>query len=234
MEESKQTKIARVLRLPSLSNWARQNFRRFDDTKRRIQHLADFAPKHSLTSVYGICAQIACRKLSPSKIEEQIAEIENPFARSAAREIVPCFLRLARDRGFDAIQRVGHGTLPLPIGRGPTGKLLTIPIRPTYVLIEDGGLTPVFVIGWAKLALIDYQKQLIATILERSFLSQQDYLGRHAEILCLPRIKRTRHREAIWWRTDEIELLSDEQIADQFERYSRAVRDVVKALEDSV
>lgn len=233
MEESKQTKIARVLRLPSLANWARQNFRRFDDTLKRVQHLADFAPKHSLTTVYGICAEIACRKLLPSKIEEKIAEIENPFARASAREIVPAFLRLAQRREFDAVLNVGPGTLPLPIGRGPTGKPLTIPIRPTFILLEDEALTPVFMIGWARLVLTDYQKQLIATILERSFLSQQDYIGRHAEILCLPRINKTRHREPIWWRTNEIELLSNDQIADQFERYSRAVRDVVKSLEDS-
>jgi hypothetical protein len=233
MEESKQAKIARVLRLPSLANWARQNFRRFDDTRRRVQHLADFAPKHSLTAVYGICAEIACRKLRPSKIEEKIAEIENPFARVAAREIIPRFLELARERKFDAILRVGQGTLPLPIGRGPTGKLLTIPIRPAFILIENEGLTPVFMIGWARLALIDYQKQLMATILERSFMTQQDYLGRHAEILCLPRIKRTRHREAVSWRTNEIDLLTNEQVTDQFERYSSAVRDVVRALEES-
>jgi hypothetical protein len=231
MEESKQTKIARVLRLPSLANWARQNFRRFDDTRKRVQHLADFAPKHSLSTVYGICADIACRKLLPSKIEEKIAEIENPFARASAREIVPCFLKLARDRNFDGILTAGQGTLPLPIGRGPQGKPLTIPIRPTFLLIEGDGLTPVFMIGWARLALIDYQKQLIATILERSFLTQQDFLGRRAEVLCLPRIRRTRHREPVCWRTNEIDLLSDDQIADQFERYSRAVRDVVKTLE---
>lgn len=233
MEENKQTKIARVLRLPSLANWARQNFRRFDDTRKRVQHIADFAPKHSLTTVYGICADIACRKLSPSKIEERIAEIENPFARIAAREIVPCFLKLARERSFDAIGHIGRGALPLPIGRGPDGKPLTIPLKPTFVLIEDGGLTPVFMIGWARLALIDFQKQLMATILERSFLTQQDYIGRRAEILCFPRIKRTKHRNPLSWRTNEIDLLSDEQIADQFECYSRAVREVVKALEDS-
>lgn len=231
MEESKETKIARVLRLPSLANWARQNFRRFDETRKRVQHLADFAPKHSLSGVYSICASIACRKLSPSKIDDKIAEIENPFARASAREIVPAFLALARKREFDAVLRIGQGTLPLPIGRRPDGKPLTIPIRPTFILIEGGELTPVFMIGWARLVLKDYQKQLIASILERSFLSQQDYIGRHAEILCLPRIKRTRHREPVCWRTDQIELLSAEQVTEQFERYSRAVRDVVRTLE---
>ncbi len=192
--------------------------------------MAENPPRHSLTQVNAICADIACRKLTPSKIEDRIAEIENPFARASAREVVPAFFALARERGFDGIQTPAHLSISLPIGRGPDGKPLLIPLRPTFLIIDDAGLTPVFMIGWARLALVDYQKQLISTILENSYLSLQDYAGRHAEIFCFPRIKRTRYRHAVSWLTHQIDQLEEVQIRQQFDCYSRAVIDVVKEL----
>jgi hypothetical protein len=230
MEEASQTKIARVLKLPSLVNWARQNFRRLDDTRRRIQQLADFPPKHSLGQVYDICSAIAYRELSPSKIDDRIEEIENPFARISAREVIPAFLETASKRGFDGIKELHGRTLPIPIGRGPDSKPLLIPIRPTFVLADEDKLKPVFLIGWARLTLTDYQKRLLSTIIERSYLTQQDFIGSDAEILCFPRIAKTRRREARSWLTKQIPLLSDDEVADQFERYSLAVREVVESL----
>ena len=230
MEEASQTKVARVLRLPSLVNWARQNYRRLDETRRRIQQLADFPPKHSLGQVYDICAKIAYRELTASKIDDRVEEIENPFARIAAREVIPAFLETARERQFDGIKDFHGKGLPIPIGRGPDGKPLLIPIRPTFVLADAGKLKPVFLIGWASLKLTDYQKRLISTIIERSYLTQQDFLGSEAEVLCFPRIRRTKQREARWWLTKEITHLSDNEIAEQFERYSLAVRQVIESL----
>lgn len=230
MEEASQTKIARVLRLPSLVNWARQNYRRLDDTRRRIQQLADFPPKHSLGQVYDICSAIAYRELSPSKIDDRIEEIENPFARISAREIIPAFLETAGKREFDGIKELHGKSLPIPIGRGPDSKPLLIPIRPTFVLADQTRLKPVFLIGWASLTLTDYQKQLISTIIERSYLTQQDFLGSDAEILCFPRINKTRRWEARSWLTREIAHLSDDEIAEQFDRYSLALREVVESL----
>ena len=230
MSEDNESKISRVLSPSPLVNWARQNFKRFDETRKRVMRMAENPPRHSLALVNAICADIACRKLTPSKVEERIAAIENPFARVSAREVVPAFYAFARERHFDAISTPAHLSIALPIGRGPDGKPLLIPLRPTFVLIENEALTPVFMIGWAKLSLADYQKQLISTILENSYLTLQDYAGRHAEIICFPRIRKTRHRHPISWRTHQIELLDEDQIRDQFDCYSRAVIDVVKEL----
>ena len=233
MSEDNESKIARVLSPSPLVNWARQNLKRFDDTRKRVWRMAENPPRHSLAKVNSICADIACRNLPPSKVEERIAEIENPFARASAREVVPAFFGLARERQFDGIHTPTHLSIALPIGRGPDGKPLLIPLRPTFVLIENGQLTPVFMIGWARLALADYQKQLVSTILESSYLSLQDYDGRHAEILCFPRIRKTRHRHAVFWRTNEIGRLDEDQVREQFDCYSRAVIDVVKELRGS-
>jgi hypothetical protein len=230
MSEDNESKITRVLSPSPLVNWARQNLKRFDETRKRVWRIAENPPRHSLAQVNSICADIACRRLLPSKVEERIAEIENPFARVSAREVVPAFFGLARERKFDGIQTPSHLSIALPIGRGPDGKPLLIPLRPTFILIENNQLTPIFMIGWAKLALQDYQKQLISTVLEHSYLSLQDYVGRHAEILCFPRIPKTRHRHSVSWRTNEIDLLSEDQVRDQFDCYSRAVIDVVKEL----
>jgi hypothetical protein len=230
MEEASQAKIARVLRLPSLVNWARQNYRRLDETRRRIQQLADFPPRHSLQKIYEICAAIAYRDLSPSKIDDRIEEIENPFARMAAREVIPAFLETVRQREFDGIKELHAKMLPIPIGRGPDGKPLLIPIRPTFVLADGARLKPIFLIGWASLTLTDYQKSLVSTIIDRSYLSQQDFLGSDAEVLCFPRIPKTKRREARWWLTSQIPHLSDEEVAEQFDRYSLAVREVIKSL----
>jgi hypothetical protein len=180
--------------------------------------------------VYGICADIALRKLTPSEASDRVEEIENPLTRIAGREIVPVFYGHASHLAFEAVPDFQGFTLPYPIGRGPDGRALLIPIRPAFVLLENERLKPVFLVGWGTLYLSDYQKQLISTIIARSLLTQQDFLASDAEVLCLPRIKRTKVRDIRSWSVRSYALLSDAQLTDQFDRYGTALTQVVKRL----
>jgi hypothetical protein len=162
---------------------------------------------------------------------EEVEKIASPVTRIAGREIVPAFADEAAARGFDAIKELTGFHLPYPIGRKPDGDLLLVPIKPSFVLIEDGKLIPVFLVGWATLRLDDYQKQLVSSIIARSILTHQSFIDSDAEILCFPRIKRTRTRSPRSWRAKTYDILSEAELTAQFETYSAALRQVILRLQ---
>jgi hypothetical protein len=222
--------IKRLLSLPSVINWARHNKRRLDETRRRLLSFAQRPPRHSLQPVGRLCAKIAARDLSLSQAMAAAGEITSPLARLAAREIIPAFTHEAEKRQFEAVRELIGFELPYPIGKAPNGKLLLVPIRPSFVLIENELLKPVFFIGWATLNLDDFQKQLISSIIARSILTHQYFLSSDAEVLCLPRIRGTKERYPRSWSVNAYNLLSDAQLSEQFDRYSTALQQVVRTL----
>jgi hypothetical protein len=222
--------IKRLLNLPSVINWARHNKRRLDDTRRRLFAFAIRPPRHSLKPVGDICANLASKKISLGRATELIDQISRPVTRIAAREIIPAFAHEAGRRNFEAVPELRGFEIPYPIGRNPDGKLMLVPIRPTFVLIENEKLRPVFMVGWATLKLDDYQKQLISSIICRSLLTHQNFLDSDAEILCFPRIKGTKVRQTQTWTARAYDILSEDNLREQFERYSTALQQVIRRL----
>lgn len=232
MAEAKDS-IKRLMRLPSVINWARHNSQRLDETKSRLRVFALKPPRHSLGQVHKLCAQIAYRRHDLKSATAELEKFADPMVRQAAREIIPAFLQYAIDHSLDGIEELDGSTIPYPVGQGPDGKALYVPIKPTFTVISNNRLTPYFVIGWATMYLNDYQKNLISTIIEQSYLSQQDYLQSDAVVLGLPRIKYTKTRYHRSWDVKSYATLSDTQLADQFNRYGRALREVITELSSS-
>lgn len=222
--------IKRLMRLPSVVNWARHNSQRLDETKSRLKLFALKPPRHSLGQVHKLCAKIAYRKHDFASAMSEIDKFADPMVRQAAREIIPAFCQYASEFALDGIEELDGIAIPFPVGQGPDGKTLFVPIKPTFTVARKDQLTPYFVIGWATLYLNDFQKKLISTIIMQSYLSQQDYLLSDAVVIGLPRIKYTKTRYHRTWEVKSYATLSNEQLADQFIRYGRALREVIKEL----
>jgi hypothetical protein len=228
---NKINKIHRAKKLPSLLNWALNNFPRLDDTARKIRAIAENPPRSSVRQTNELCARIAYGELTPSQIAEQIELIGRESSRRSAREVIPAFVDAFGKRGFPALPEM-HGTaLPLPIGRSADGSLLLIPIRPDIFVESNGRIMPVFFISWTDIRLSDFQRSLLSSIIKLEFLSQQDFIASDCEIWCFPRMKRSTSRDFVYWNVNSSLLMDRVTIQDQFERYTKAVSAVIQFFE---
>jgi hypothetical protein len=196
---SKTAKIRAAQRLPSLLNWALNNFRRFDDTARKIRHIAEFPPPPTAGPTNDLCAQIAYGRLPASKIAEEIEAIRTERARQTAKDVVPVFSRELRAMKATGIPEL-HGTgLPVPIGRRTDGGLLLMPMVPNYFVEKKSRLVAVFQISWTRVMLNPFQTDLLSSIIQLEFLSQAQFRDSDAEVWCFPRMKHSLARDFTYW-----------------------------------
>lgn len=231
--ETLDQKIARISRIPSLINWARQNHSRADKTTESLQKLADTKIQISLGAVYSLCAKLAYRKITYDEAWEKALTYQG-YPGKSATEILPVFNDYLTTRQIDAPDDFQGFQVSYPIGRSKDGKgTLYIPVRPTFVTIQAGRLIPVFLVGWVNSPLDFHQRRLIASIIRRSILTQQDFLGSDAEIVSFVRKKFGRDRQLGVWKVSQIPDYSDDELIAQFDRYTHALRDVIAFLKDS-
>ena len=213
-----------------MANWARHNFRRLDKTRKGLLRFAAVPPVHSLGEVYGICSAIVTDQISLAQAMACVDRIKHPITRKAGREIIPPFHSYAREEELDGLSAFKRFNTPYPIGRGPDDTTLNIPVVPTFTILSDRRLTPVFVIGWANMALDDYQKHLLSTIIKNAVLTQQDFLDSDGMVICTPKTKFGGSRLIRAWSVREYAVLSEEELQDQFARYGIALSEVVRTL----
>ena len=231
--ETSEKKIARVSRIPGLLNWARQNFARADKTQQSLQRIADSKIQISLGAVYALCAKLAYKKISYEDAFEKAQAYEG-FPGKSAREILPVFSDYISQRQIEAVADFEGFQIPFPIGKRPdNGKTLYIPIRPTFVTILEGKLRPIFLVGWVDSPLDFHQRRLIAAIIRRAILTQQDFIGCDVEIVSFARKKFSSARQLGVWKISQIPDYSDEELISQFDRYTTALRNVINFLNDS-
>lgn len=223
-------RIKSLLKLPNLVNWVRHNKKRFDDTVFQLREFTANPPRHSLQPVQKICAELAYRRLTQESALEKADEIVRPAARAAGREVVPAFCRYLQRTGIEGLPEFDAFRAVYIIGRKPNDEPLFVPIKPTFVGLKNDKLIPVFVIAWTEFSLDRFQKFLLSTIICDAILTQQDFLGSDAEIVAFPRIKLTKTRAEQGWVATEYNLLSQEDLVEQFERYSRALQAVIAEL----
>lgn len=222
--------IKRIVRPSHVVNWARNNVRRLDDTRRLLLRFALNPPHHSLGPVYAICRRIACLHIDLDQALKEAENIKHSVTQKSAREIIPIFHQYVTSNGLDGLDGFDDTFIPYPIGRDPDGTTITIPVRSTFTTVEGGKLKPYFLIGWTKLAYDEYQKQLLSTIICRSVLTQQDYLKSDAQIVCIPRGKWSKARSIREWSARSYGTLSDADLQDQFDRYTIAVAEIISEL----
>ena len=222
--------IKRLLKPPSVANWVRHNFKRTDRTRKGLLRFAKVPPTHSLAEVYSICAAIVTDQIDLEQADKCIDRDKDTRAKVAAREIVPLFYAFAKEQNLEGLAAFKGFSTPYPLGRGPDGKAISIPVTPTFTIIRAGALVPVFLIGWATLPLDDYQKALLSTIINDALLTQQDFLGSDALIICTPKHRKTDARQILTWHASKYATLSEDDLQDQFIRYRKALDDVARTL----
>lgn len=222
-------KIQRLMRIPGLLNWARQNFPRTDETRAALQKLADAELTISLGAIYALCAKVAYRELTYDEAFDKALHYKK-FHREAATEILPLFQDYLVENQVEALAEFRRLRAPFPIGRTEDGKTSAIPVRPTFVAIRQGRLHPVFLLGWVDSPLSYHQKRLISAVVRRAVLSQQDFRGSDAEVVSFPRYKGHKIRYRGGWMISSFADFSDDELADQIRVYNDALKQVIAAL----
>ncbi|MEP9360448.1 hypothetical protein [Sphingomonas sp. KR3-1] len=190
-------------------------------------------PIHSLAEVYVICEAIVTDRISLEQALKCADGIKHPMTKKAAREIIPAFFNYAEREKVEGLSAFkGFGT-PYPIGRNPDGTTRIVPVTPTFIRLHENKLEPVFVIGWSSPGLNGYQKELLSTIIRNAILTQQDFDKSDARIICTPRYKQTEIRIVKSWSVREYANLTDQQLQEQFSRYSSALNEVIKTLRET-
>lgn len=223
-------KIRRLLRIPGILNWARQNFPRTDRTTEALRKLAAAEIQISLAPIYAICTRLVHREISYDDALAKISLYEGKYYREAGEEILPLFNEYVtsfQDEGLKDFRRL---KAPFPLGRGANGKMSLVPVRPTYVTVREGRLHPVFMLGWVDAPLSWHQKRLVCAVIRRALLTQEDFLGSNAEIVTFPRSKGQKFRYQGGWKVSDFPDLSEEELREQVSIYNRAVSKVLEEL----
>lgn len=215
--------ISKIKKPPSLPNWVRLNHQRQDDTLRSITSFALGRPRHSLMRVYEIIADRVTHRIDYQTVWKCLARIHDPSVQALGREILSVVLPWLDKQEVEGIQVFHDMEARYPIGRG-----VLVPVKPTFVLLRDGKLEPVFIIGWASIPFSDYQKRLLATIIHEAILTLEGFEGSDATVIFAPRVKGSRNgRHIVSWRVSEQQQLRRDELLAQFDRFGNALDDAV-------
>lgn len=225
--DDNEKRAQRLMRLPSLVNWVRHNKRRLDDTIFQLREFDKNPPRHSLKEVGKLCAELAYGKLNLEDALDKAEGITRPAVRVAAKEVVPAFYKYLKKSKIYGVAELDGFQAMYIIGKKPDDEPLLVPVKPTFIGIKEDKLYPVFVVAWAEFNLDGFQKYLLSTIICDAILTQQDFLASNAEIVAFPRIKNTKTRDQRSWSAREYDLLSQDDLVQQFERYSLALKTIV-------
>lgn len=211
-------------RPPSLANWVRLNNRRRDETALRISRFVLSKPRHALAQVYRFLADYVTLGISAATVRSSIDNLTNPLVRRLGHEIATALLPWFAKHGIEGVQAFDGMVERYPIGRN-----ISIPVRPTFVYLKDGMLTPVFIVGWSSNPLTGYQKRLMATMIQQAILTQEDFEGSDALVLFTPRQKYSETARDVgeMW-VSNCWLLTDEQLRKQFDCYGNALDDAIQ------
>ncbi|UAJ09582.1 hypothetical protein [Polymorphobacter megasporae] len=211
--------IRKLRRPPSAPNWVRYIHKGTQDSAIAMARFAISSPRISLTQVYKLLSDMACLKTSLSDALHGLEKVGNPLVRRLGREILTSFAAYNEVRLFDGIRTLNEFCVNYPLDRG-----VFVPVRPTFIIVEDDGLTPVFIIGWTSLPFTDFQKRLLSTIIYNAVLTLTDFIGRDAEIVCFPRAKYSKsERMPRAWKVSNYKPFSAAELSAHLDRYGNAL-----------
>ena len=225
-----QQKIDRLLAPRSVINWTSINFPRSDDTEEAIWKIANLLSLPSLNSIYARCSRLAYRETTFDEEMEKLSRSQSSYIRTMGTEILPAFQEFLSTRQIEAIRDLHGFSDYIHIYIGEEIPDFPITIRPSFIAIEDGRLTPYFLIGWSDLTLTPYQKQLLSTAICNSILTHQDFIGSDAIIVVMPRMKYSNARDVRWWRARTYATLTDEQFGEQATRFQNGLINTIRRL----
>jgi hypothetical protein len=213
---------------PSVPNWTRYIHDTQARTTRAVAQFALGFPKSALFQVYRIIGDMVSLGTPEVEALKAVALIRNPLVSKLGREIILAFSAYNNEQKLEGIQ-VFHDL----IGYFRVSRDVVVPVKPTFVILEDGRPTPVFFIGWTTLPFSRLQKRLLTTAIDDAILSFGDFAGSHARIICAPRISKI-HRVIRSWSTADYPRLDSLELAQQLEHYSQALVEAVPLITEEL
>lgn len=222
--------IEKLRRPPAAHNWVKNIRLRRDDTAFALHNFAMNPPRSSLASAMAICAQIVIDGISLREALICAGAIKDPANRERARWIIQAFHPYAVSQGWKGIEVFRGMVEYYPVSAG-----VRVPVKPTFVLNDNGVLTPYFVICWAKMDLRPYQRQILSTLITESILSLEEFAGSNAYIVCTPVAPYSKkERHVMMWSVRDHDVLDDDEKQLLFDRYAGAMDDAEKMLIESL
>lgn len=225
-----QQKIDRLISPRSVINWTSINFPRSDDTEEAIWKIANLLNLPSLNSIYARCSRLAYRETTLEHEMEKVNRSQSSYIKTVGPEILPAFQNFLSTRQIEAVPELHGFSDYIHIYIGEDIPDYPIRIRPSFIAIEDGKLTPYFLIGWSDLTLSPYQKQLLSKAICNSILTHQDFIGSDAVIVVMPRMKYSNARDVRSWKARSYATLTDDQFAEQTSRFQRGLINTIRRL----
>jgi hypothetical protein len=222
--------VEKLRKPPAVHNWVKSMRPRRDETAKALHDFAINPPRSSLRGATDICVQIVVDGVDEAQALNCVAGIKKDGDRERARWIVRAFHAYARERGWSGIQVFRDMVEFYPVSAG-----VKVPVKPTFVLNDDGKLVPYFLIAWSTMNLTTYQIKILFTLISESILTLEEFSDSHAVIICTPVGPHCKkERVVVEWRVDGTNLLTDEEKQDLFDRYAAALDDAEKMLIDSL
>jgi hypothetical protein len=222
--------IAKLRKPPAAHNWVKTMWPRQDDTAQALHRFAINPPRTSLLQTVGICTQIVVDGISLEQALKCVDGIKDPAAADRARWILKAFYPFAKEHGWEGIQIFRDMVEFYKVSAG-----VRVPVKPAFVLNDDGKLTPYFLICWSRMDLTVYQRCILSTLITEAILSLEDFYGSDAVIICTPTTPFSkRERQVFTWKASDFPVLDLDEKQDLFDRYAAALDDAERMIIESL
>lgn len=222
--------LSKLRRPPAVHNWVKNIRPRRDDTAKALHDFAINPPRSSLISAIEICIQVVVDGISEEQALECVDRIKRDDERLRAQWIVQAFHAYARKEGWQGIQVFRDMVEFYHVSAG-----VKVPVKPTFVLNENGKLVPYFVIGWARMDLTPYQCRILSTMISEAILTLEDFQESDAVIVCTPVAPYCKKERLVrQWNVSDFQPLNTTEKQALFDRYAAALDDAEKMLIESL
>lgn len=216
MAKSDAQVLAKLDKPPAAHNFARCNHERVAHTARALVNLAVGFPQVSYQWAHK-AIQITIADGIDEATSRRILEISCPESQWEDNlNLLNAFLDYNRERQFQGMTVYDEWC-----GNFIAGDDVTVPVRPTAVLRENGVLKPIFVVGWARNSMTYFQRRLLTSIYEDAIFSLTDFRSSPGEVLFFPKdgygIRRIDR-----WNRDSYQRLDHSQLTEQVKRFVEA------------
>ncbi len=183
-------------------------------------------PRHSLRAVTDIIRCVVVDGINDDQAFRCASYISNIRVRVYAEQILKAILPHIRKRRWKGVQIFRHMEEYYPVAAN-----VSVPVRPTFVLNDGQRVIPYFVICWTTIGLSDYQKRILTTLVTEAILSQEEFEGSDAVIVCVPRYAFSKtERYVVEWKLSDYSCLTDDEKIDLFERYGNALAEAERMI----
>tara|TARA_R110000868_G_scaffold101394_1_gene279226 strand:+ start:551 stop:1324 length:774 start_codon:yes stop_codon:yes gene_type:complete len=211
--------LSKLDRPPASHNFALCNFQRRARTTSALVNLALGFPTVSYQWSLKVISITLADKLSDENAIKLLHRICRVDQYEDNLEFLKAFLAYNAVRQFEGIE-----VFPEFCGHFNVGPDVSVPVKPTSILRENGKLKPLFIIPWATNSLNLYQRQLLSSIYDDAIYSLTDMRESEGEVLIFPKDGYGIRRPDKWNR-NTYEVLSRRQLEEQVERFVYARQD---------